>query len=648
MMELLKKETGTMKQSVSILRAAAMAAIVLSSPSLAGSVSAPAAQESVMKSASFLPPAALSDQISKEQHPFGPQITAFLKTEPAPIEPTGLTRDDYLSVIAGQVKAMRTYQDADGRIVDPVEKKENYYTTPCYALSVAALAAGGRCDEALLQSGIKAMDAAVSDMANATPRDNHGDFYVWPVMLAYELYTKTVDASHIAVWTEQLKRVEKEKLYKVLARGNNWNLVNASGEFLRVQHGMTDDIAYVEKSLGIQKKHFTIAGMYKEGGKPLAYDHFSRHFLAGMMEKGYRGEHFADFQDLVWRGAWMSLFMQSPFGEMPTGHRSSHHIWNEAEQSVTYELYAAQYAAAGRHREAGAFKRAARLSLQSVKEWIRPDGSGYIVKNRYPIEARHAYQPYSAHANYNLLACTMLAQAWLFADESIQEQPAPADVGGFVVPLPEYFMVLFANAGGNYVEYDLQGDHSYNPTGLLRIHLKEGHPQLGPSDGCAKKKRGGKNISVGPEWQDAAGTWHSLADQDTPPMITVLKESPEESSFELLFKLEGVDVRQTIVVNMDGVTITDQVEGTDVKAMRVVYPMLAFDGLDKTDIQLGEKSAQLKLHGKGVEFTMLSPDQVTLKRSEKQYMHANGMIEPLTVEFSGNKAVYNIQAIRTP
>ena len=32
----------------------------------------------------------------------------------------------------------------------------------------------------------------------------------------------------------------------------------------------------------------------------------------------------------------------------------------------------------------GAFKRAAHLSLQSVKDWIRPDGSGYIVKNRYP------------------------------------------------------------------------------------------------------------------------------------------------------------------------------------------------------------------------------------------------------------------------
>jgi hypothetical protein len=50
-----------------------------------------------------------------------------------------------------------------------------------------------------------------------------------------------------------------------------------------------------------------------------------------------------------------------------------------------------------------------------VKHWIRPDGTGFIVKNRYPIEARHGYENYSEHTTYNLLACSMLAQAWQFA-----------------------------------------------------------------------------------------------------------------------------------------------------------------------------------------------------------------------------------------
>ena len=86
-----------------------------------------------------------------------------------------------------------------------------------------------------------------------------------------------------------------------------------------------------------------------------------------------------------------------------------------------------------RAAEAGAFKRAAHLALSSVKNWIRADGSGHVVKNRYPVETRHGHERYSQHTCYNMLACSMLAQAWQFADEHIEEKPCPADVGGFVV-----------------------------------------------------------------------------------------------------------------------------------------------------------------------------------------------------------------------
>ena len=78
--------------------------------------------------------------------------------------------------------------------------------------------------------------------------------------------------------------------------------------------------------------------------------------------------------------------MQSPYGEVPTGGRSAQHIWNEAAAAVTYEIYASQYASQGKMKEAGAFKRAAHLSLKSISRWKREDGSGFIVKNRFPIE----------------------------------------------------------------------------------------------------------------------------------------------------------------------------------------------------------------------------------------------------------------------
>ncbi|MDP6637427.1 MAG: hypothetical protein QGG42_21220 [Phycisphaerae bacterium] len=593
--------------------------------------------------ADIIPPTVLDDKLSEPRHPFAGRITAFLKARSDKIKPTGLSRDDYLSVIYRQVKVMRKHQNPAGRIIDPVEKVEKYYSTPCYAHAVAVLSAGGRCkDKGLLDSGMKAMDVAVSDMAGARAPGGHGDFYTWPVMLAYELFAKTAPPARLKSWRKALGDVDRRKLYRAGPGANNWNIVNLSGEFLRVSHGMTDDMAYVEACLAAQKKHFTAAGMYNESGNPLPYDHFPRHYLAGMLVKGYRGEHYHAFSDLLWRGAWMSLFMQSPFGQAPTGYRSSHHIWNEAQQAVTFEIYAAQYAKAKRPKEARAFKRAARLSLRSIKQWIRPDGSGYVVKNRYPIEARHGYERYSAHTCYNLLACSMLAQAWRFADDSVVEGPAPADIGGFVIPVLKPFHKIFANAAGNYVEYDTSGDHKYNPTGLLRIHLKDGHPQLGPSDGCGPYYSGkGVNLSVGPAWRSNGGKWRRLADvSKTVPKVAILQQTPGQVRFRVTYP----HVVQTITIDRTGVAIEDVSGLKGIDAMRVYYPMLVFDGQNKTQVDMKGSAVTLTLDKKSVRFAVVAPKTARLQRSGGKFKHRNGIAEEIFAQVAGNRIAYRITA----
>jgi hypothetical protein len=70
----------------------------------------------------------------------------------AAIEPTQLTRDDYVRVIDGQVVAFRSYQDGRGRIIDPMERRDFQYATPCYALAAAFLAARGVDRPGLLES----------------------------------------------------------------------------------------------------------------------------------------------------------------------------------------------------------------------------------------------------------------------------------------------------------------------------------------------------------------------------------------------------------------------------------------------------------------------------------------------------------------
>src|SRR5205823_596275 len=144
----------------------------------------------------------------------------------------------------------------------------------------------------------------------------------------------------------------------------------------------------------------------------------------------------------------------------PVGGRSAHHQWNEAEQCATYEIYAAKSLADGDAAMAGVFKRAAHLSLASIKRWVRPSGELWIVKNHVDPAQRHGYDGYSAHSQYNLLPMAMLAMAYEYAGttEKVREQYAPAEVGGYVLDIGERFHKVFANAGGMYIELDTSAD----------------------------------------------------------------------------------------------------------------------------------------------------------------------------------------------
>jgi hypothetical protein len=587
-------------------------------------------------------------------HPLSEKINQFLSAnyQPQDFKASGLDKKDYLKIINGQVRAMKSYQDREGRIIDPVDNEEKYYTTPCYAHAVAALLASSYIDMAdeLAISGMKALDISLTDMVNATVNGDHGDFYTWPAMFAYELYKPFVSEERLKSWNDNLSAIQIENLYRTYnqTEGNNWVLVHTAGEFLRASNGFTS-FDYMEKMLGLQLPNFTELGMYNEGGNPLPYDLFSRHYMCGMLYRNYAGEFFTPLRDALWKGAWMSLFMQSPFGELPTGYRSSHHIWNEAEQCVIFEIYASEYANLGYENEAGIFKRAAMLSLGSIDKWIREDGSGYIVKNRYPIEARHAYEGYSVHSCYNMLACSMLAQAWQFAENSIMEKPAPADLGGFVVPVLNPFHKIFANASGTYLEYDTNGDQKYNPTGILRMHIKGGHPQLGPSDGAAPYYSGaGVSMATGLSWQNADGSWTSLAEQKTEPQkVEILEESPNSVKFQIVYHLEAspenISISEIIGIKDGVITVENEISGAS-GLKRLRWPMLVFDGESRVDIEMTDSFVSLELHGRGVTFSVIEPAGMKLDRTGIQLNHRNGVVEAAFAEFSENRVTYQLQA----
>ena len=621
----------------------------------------------------------ISHNINEDNVQIGQLIDTFLENQMGILDfiPTGIDNVEYLKLIDKQIRAFYAYQDqTTGAIIDPVYKIEWQYSTPCYALSIGLLAKTGYLKETyLIESGIKALDCSVNEMYENRCAHHHGEFFIQPIMLALDLYQELVPDAQMMKWEKKISTVDPYLLYKDNLKCKkycyNHNVVALSGEYLRIKKGICKDLNFFDIHLKHQLQYFSDFGLYidNETNPPMAYDEFTRQFIASILVEGYNGECFYSYAKKLHTGAWTSLFMQSPHGEVPTGGRSAQHLWNEAAAAVTYEIYATQYANIGAKAKAGAFKRAAHLALKSIGRWQREDGSGFIVKNRFPIETMHGYESYSAQSQYNLLACWLMCVAYLYADNSIEEYPAPADVGGYVLVMKDVFHKVFANSKGNYVEYELSGDPRYNSTGLIRVHLKKSNPQLGPSDGIPhrwdnkkKKDLGGELYAVGPAWFDLEGREHRLAEYTNvlypdstlysaynasqPPVVDIEVEEQnwDTVEFKIIYKgdFSGVtQVVQHLCINEEGIMVKDVVTGS-LKGMRVYYPILIDDGAENTQIGMGTQQLRLKIRDGEICFHIVEPADAILKRANKKLYFRNGYADVAYFESKGNVMSYKI------
>ena len=620
----------------------------------------------------------ISHDINQDNAQIGQLIDTFLEnqTKKSDFVPSGIDNVEYLKLIDKQIRAFYVYQDpTTGAIIDPVYKIEWQYSTPCYALSIGLLAKTGYLKEKhLIESGIKALDCSVDEMYENICAHHHGEFFIQPIMLALDLYQELVSEDQSMKWKKEISTVDPYLLYKDNLKRKkfcyNHNVVALSGEYLRIKKGICKNLNFFDIHLKHQLQYFSDFGLYIDNktNPPMAYDEFTRQFIASILVEGYNGECFNAYAKKLRIGAWTSLFMQSPYGEIPTGGRSAQHLWNEAAAAVTYEIYATQYANIGAKAQAGAFKRAAHLSLKSIGRWQREDGSGFIVKNRFPIEAMHGYESYSAQSQYNLLACWLMCVAYLYADNSIEEYPAPADVGGYVLIMKDVFHKVFANSNGNYIEYELSGDPRYNSTGLIRVHLKKSNPQLGPSDGIPhrwdnkkKKDLGGDLYAVGPAWFDTNGQEHRLAEytniiypdsnlysayksfQKPQIQTKIIKQSPQEVQFKIIYNgnfNNVTQISQCISIDKSGISICDSLKG-DIQRLRIYYPMLIDDGMEKTKIDIKKHRMILQNRDGGICFQAVNPSAF-IKRKNKKFYYRNGYADVAYFDSNKNIAKYKI------
>lgn len=561
--------------------------------------------------------------------------------------PTGLARTNYLTLIASEIDFWKSHQNSSGAIIDPYANAEIQYATPAFANAAAALVVyAGRTD--LIGPAALAMDKATLDLHNRTAASGHEDFY--PAMLAHalKLLAPHVDASRVATWETNLN-YDPYAIYRQAIGSMNWNIVSSCGEAQLQMMGIrpTNNL-YVTESWAAQGVHFgSPYGLYEEG--PMAYDHFPRIWLEDVLAQGYSGPYRVEMSEAMDRAAITSLFMQSPWGELPAGGRSAHHQWNEAQQCVTCEIYAAKAKASGDMVMAGAYKRAAHLAFSSMLRWVRPTGEMQILKNWVDPSSRFGDESYSYYSQYNLLPMAMLSMAYehAAATEDVSENPAPADTGGFVFKLDGLHKV-FANAGGTYIELDTAGDHHYDATGLIRVHQKGVPPQLGPSDSLlASASYNSPNPSplttgVGVSWLDADGTtWRTLGEMANISSVTVttLSQSTTNVAFDVTYAggLPNVtSITEHYIVKPDGVQLTTQISGYS-GPLRYVWPVLSNDG--KTTSTIGVTSNTVSVLQGGTAAIFAASGATNVSVGSTDYSSHNGWARLATAEFPGGSAI---------
>lgn len=570
-------------------------------------------------------------------------LNSFNGTGAVGFTPTGLTRTNYLTLIASEVDFWKTKQNASGAIIDPYRNVETQYATPAFANAAAALVVyAGRND--LLEPAAKAMDWASQRLGSNQGADGHDDFYPGMLANALRLLEPLVLSSRATTWRANLN-FDPYVVYDYLPGSFNWTIVSSSGEALLQVAGIrATNHPYAMECWAAQGRHFMSPyGLYEEG--PMAYDHFPRLWMEDALARGYTGAYSAEVGQAMDRAAIASLFMQSSWGELPAGGRSAHHQWGEAEQCVTYEIYAAKAKAATNTLLASAYKRAAHLALASMNRWVRPSGEMQIIKHWVDPSARHAYETYSYHSQYNLLPMAMLSIAYehALASEDIAEGPAPADTGGFVFKLDNLHKV-FANAGGTYVEIDTTGDHHYDATGLIRIHQKGVLPQLGPSDSLLTAASYNSpnpspvNTGVGISWLDTDGvTWRTLGEMDdtkiTAVTVTPISQSPAQVVFDVTYagSLPNVtSITEHYTVSSNGVQLTTQMNGYNGR-LRYVWPVLSNDGRTNSTIGVTSNSVSVSQGGLAAIFTATGATNVSVGSAD--YSNHNGWARLATAEF---------------
>ncbi len=546
-----------------------------------------------------------------------PEVRFHLTARPwRPVGDTTLHLLDHLEPVVRAISGLQYFNTANladvnnGAIRDPYNNAEVQYSTPYFTFAAATLLAHDRAPD-LIAAAVRAMDRCTQDISDGKATDNHGEFFVAPMMKAFRIfntlqanYPAELTAEKLDLWRTRLSLPRAQFLN--LGVKQNWRTYAAKGEWLRQQDGFTTgSTAWIEGNWtlageGAQRERFTRAetlgftpalSLYHDDtGTPetFAYNGGAAGNLLDMLESGYDGASAAEMRTLIERNLSACLLLMGGSGEAPAGGRTGDHVWNDIVYGNDFDLMAEiAHRTDATDRRAGQFRRAARLAFRSGWRFQQEAGWMSVTKSLFPPALKNRYATYSALTNYNGYFQIHSAEAISNRRTEIPEQATPAEIGGYALTLPSSYANSFLNAGGMQLQLCTQGQTDnyagvqWSTLGIVRFSRSGWDSRLGPANGATTSTYT-NSAAFAPAFLEN-GAWVRVsqfparyAGSFTPefahPLLVrgIYTLAPRSSQTGPTFTMK-------LTLTPDGALI-DTVRTSGIEPCAVIWPLLEFDG----------------------------------------------------------------------
>lgn len=542
-------------------------------------------------------------------------MLGWVRNQPIPptFTNTGLSKSIYLDIMEQTLNAY-SKEELEARL--PSNPDEHIDDLQAYARITSIMgiliAQGRIADYAPLWE--RMMEACCIEL-HQSEGNQMADFSVKEIMLAFLAIEEQLDESVRDRLLALLSLIEPERNYvhRLGEDGHdqfhNINIYNMVGEYLREIVGLTDTRTYFDIHWPKQLELFDSNGMYMDPNCPILYDLTTRCQIQLLLGYGYKGAFSGQLDDMLKKAGLNTLFMQSASGEFPYGGRSNQFLFNEALIAASAEYEACRYKELGDLKTAGAFKRSARLAVQSIMRWLQQDPPRHL-KNLYPIDSKIGTEFYGYYDKYMATLGSFIYIAFLFADDEIDEQPCPAETGGYIWETSPAFHKVFANVSGYSLQIDTNADHHYDSTGLGRIHRAGVPSELGLSTPCTATPSyqlpdgvQAMNLAIGPGWKDEHG--HPVFLSDLSVGLEHRLHIQEMSSNRLVFELQYFgsaihgckSVTERYTVSEAGLSINVRLEAPETAPIIYQIPLLQTTGGVYTEIDESPGRIEVRLDG---------------------------------------------------